>query len=249
MGARFLPGVDAGKQQPAGPVGVLPAVFAHAGGIGADIAGIEVVSIKGRRQQLDQAVFLVDELFPGRVQRPGNARGGEIGKRRPCLTDGVNAAGGRLGGAQFFLHRRVGAQIPVSVPAELLHGGVHLSREGVEPGAVSLVRGDLGIAARGHGEKLRKPDALPLPPRADAIHAVVPVARAHEGEAVLAGEAGAQAEGAHCSGREACPFPPRLRRGRTSRPCLREWGRRAGRGRAQGARPASPVRRTYAAAT
>ena len=197
VGARFLPCVDAGEQQPAGRVGILPAVFAHARGIGADIAGVEAVFVEGRRQQLDKAVFFIDELFPGRVQRPGDARGVEAGERRPRLTDGVDAAGGRGGRAQFAALVVVGAQIPVSVPAKLLHGGVHLRREGVEIRAVGIVRGDLGVVRRGHGEKLRKPDALPLPLRADAVHAVVPVARAHEGEAVFAGEAGAQAKGAH----------------------------------------------------
>ena len=97
MGARLLPGVDAGQQQPAGRVGVLPAVFAHARGIGADIARVEAVLAEGRRQQLDEAVFFIDELFPCRVQRPGDARGVEAGERRPRLTDGVDAAGGRGG--------------------------------------------------------------------------------------------------------------------------------------------------------
>ena len=68
-----------------------------------------------------------------------------------------------------------------------LHGVSHAARQFPQPHDVARGRRDCGVILRAGGQKFRQPHALAAALRAHAVHAVVPVPRAHQRQAVRAG--------------------------------------------------------------
>src|SRR5262249_3962829 len=110
-----------------------------------------------------------------------------VAEHRPRLHDGVDAALVVLLRAEGGAVVEVGAAIPVAVPGVGLDGLTELLRARVtqiRPSAIRTgLRQWLERAEAGDVEP-PDPDALPLPPGANEVHAVVPIARAHERQPV-----------------------------------------------------------------
>src|SRR5690606_25293699 len=86
---------------PDGAVGVLAAVLPDALGVGADVAGVGAPARERRREQLDDAVLVVDQVLLGRghaQSRPGGV--GRAREDRPGLRDDVDLALGLPAGAE-----------------------------------------------------------------------------------------------------------------------------------------------------
>ena len=197
------PGIAQGGERhrrPDRPVRVLAAVLPHARHVAADVAGVQIRLVEGRIEQLDERVLaphepLVDRLH-GRARAPRVARAGE---HRPALRDRIDPAFGAARRAERRAVVEVGAAVPLAVPAVLLEALA-------QPGALALAaRGEGGVAARTReraelpqhfAQEEAQPDALALAAHPHQIHAVVPVAGAHQRQAVRA-EAQAVRDRAH----------------------------------------------------
>ena len=187
VGPAGIAPADQRQQQPQRPVGVLAAVLPDPRRIAADIAGIDAAPVEGRGQQADEAVFLVRQLFPGRVQRHATAGSVQAAEHRPGLGDAVDLALCARRAAQGRAVVGIGPQVPAAVPAVHLQGYFEPPRQLLQPVPVLRVRGDLPIGVGAGRCELGQPHALPLPRRADLIHAVVPVPRSNQQKAVAAG--------------------------------------------------------------
>ncbi|MNH42532.1 hypothetical protein D3C79_1042510 [compost metagenome] len=62
-GAFNIAHLGEGHHRPYGAVGILAAIFPHAGQIAANIAWIRAVAVKRRSQQFDQTGLIVDQMF------------------------------------------------------------------------------------------------------------------------------------------------------------------------------------------
>ena len=160
-------------------MGVLRAVFPHAGRIVPDIARVDPFSPEGRGEQLDDSRSFIRQPLPRGVHRPGAARLVQTGQHGPGLGDGVDGAFRAARAAQWraVVHER--PQIPASVPAFGFDGRAHPPGKTSQPNAVSFFLNHPRIALRAHGQEFAQPDALAAPVCPDSVHAVVPVPRAH----------------------------------------------------------------------
>jgi hypothetical protein len=105
-------------------VGVLPAVFPHAGHVAADVAGIESGGVEGRVEQLDEPASRRTSVRPPPAWRGAHAPDCvslpvAAGQHRPALRDRVDLAFGVRGRAQRRAVVEIGAAIPGAVPAVL----------------------------------------------------------------------------------------------------------------------------------
>ena len=80
------PGQREGLRRPYRAVGVLPAVLAHTGGVGLDVAGIDIGLVERRGQELDDSEILTHELLPYGIQsRPVALGVADAGDSGPAL--------------------------------------------------------------------------------------------------------------------------------------------------------------------
>ena len=175
---------------PDGGMRVLPAVFAHAGHIALDIARFKRGSIEGRREQLNELGLPSHQPLVQRIHRLAGAAGvAAPGDDRPALADRIDLAFVVDGGAQGGAVIEPGPPIPGSIPGMSFDVAAQQRRLlGAEVGKSGLI-----APPRQTGKKLqvlvqepRQPNALALAVAADQIHAVIPVAAAHQRQLMLA---------------------------------------------------------------
>src|SRR5262249_31409391 len=109
------------------------------------------------------------------------------GQHRPRLHDGVNAALVVEVRAERRAVVEPGPQIPVAVPGVLLDRVAQpfgLGQPAVRPLGIAAGTGQIGKGTQTGDQEPADPDALALATGADAVHAVVPVAGAHQRQAV-----------------------------------------------------------------
>eukprot|EP00825_Cyclidium_porcatum_P015593 TRINITY_DN18937_c0_g2_i1.p2 TRINITY_DN18937_c0_g2~~TRINITY_DN18937_c0_g2_i1.p2 ORF type:complete len:499 (+),score=45.42 TRINITY_DN18937_c0_g2_i1:295-1791(+) len=189
-----------GHGRPDGCMRVLPPVLAHAGNVPFDIARVEMGLVKGRIEHLNdpglrphQTLLHSPQGLAGTLRVPGAAENG------PGLGHRVNLALWTGLGTQRFAVVEPGAQVPLAVPGMSLDvlaqlgglGQAALGKERVAAGARQP--GKLGQHIV---EEEGQPDTLAAPEVADQVHAVIPVAPAHERQAVRA-KTEAVLDGAH----------------------------------------------------
>src|SRR5207237_146165 len=155
---------------------------------------------EGRREEENQFFRLLYQILVDRCQRlVGMFRRGAAREHRPGLCERIDAALIVLSGTQRCAIIEIGPAIPLAVPGTLLHGPPQV------PALVPIVSGTLCLAAslRERGEVRQEseqepavPNALALSAAAHAIHAIVPVAGAHERQSVRS-EAATMLQGAH----------------------------------------------------
>ena len=184
-----------GERRPARRVRVLRAVFANARRIRRDIARI-AFSIERRREQPNGGGFFIHQLFPYGVHRRCAPAGIQPRQHRPCLRNHIDPAADVVRAAQMASFVIIGAQIPFSVPAAGFHRSAHSIAQRGKVCAVFSVRRDGRIFHCTYRHEFAQPYAFAAPLRADAVHAVVPIAAAHQRKAVFAGSIRAS-EGAH----------------------------------------------------
>ena len=187
-GRRAVAHAGMGQDRPHGGMAVLAAILAQARRIARDIAGVVARRrpVEGRREQQDQPRIGHDQL---RQQRPHGASGaggvGAAGQHGPALRDGIDPAGRRGRRSQPAAIVEGRAPVPVAVPA------MRLQRGGKPVGMDAPFGRDRGVAGIGQSrhaaqrvqQQPAQPDALSLSGFADAVHAVVPVARADQRQA------------------------------------------------------------------
>ena len=173
---------------PHGGVRVLAAVFAQARRVGLDITRILRAVVKRRREQLHEPIAAADELGVDRGHCAKRALPrSRTGDHGPGLRHGIDAAFVAGYGTQDRAVVIIAAPIPVAVPGFAFDGLLHGERM-LAPGA----GGFLGAARLGDRRKAHqcrvqepgKPHALAASQDTDAIHAVVPIARAEQRQAV-----------------------------------------------------------------
>ena len=174
-------------------MGVLAAVLAHAGDIALDVAGIMRGIDEGRCEQAHDAVGFRDQLFLHRVHglfRPRARR--RAGDDRPGLGQGVDAALRITVATERRAVVVIGAAVPGAIPAACLQGiGETVTVLAVTGEARPIVAAfaQRQEVAENLIQEKPEPDALAAPFPSDAVHTVVPVARAHQRQAVFtAGE-------------------------------------------------------------
>ncbi len=176
-----------GEERPHGGVRVLTAVLADAGRVTADVARIGLGLVEGRRQQQDDAERAAHEMGADRVEGAlGAARRDQAGQDGPRLRQRVDATFGVPRRSEGRAVVEIPAEIPVAVPRQVEHrteardlGAV--ARRALVVAAAFAPRGE---RAQHRTEEESEPDAFAPAFDADAAHAVVPVAAAHERQAV-----------------------------------------------------------------
>ncbi len=189
-----------GHCRPDRGVGVLAAVFAHAGHVALDISGVQVGLVERRVEQLDQARFAPNQACVQRLHGTARMIGiRDAGQHRPTLRDRVDLAFAVARRAQRGAVVEPGAAIPAAVPGVLFDVFAQTvafrCAEFGEIGVVVLPRQRAELAQHLDQEEAQ-PDALALAVDADPIHAVVPVAGADQRQAVFT-KAHAVPDGAH----------------------------------------------------
>ena len=204
-GARVIDRIEQGKQgrrlvafaqagqghhRPHGGVGVLSAIFAQARRVTFDVSRIEGCAIERWCKQQGQPLVRQYEFALNRRHgRRGAVRLGDAGKHRPRLGDGIDAA---LLIARRTHRRAVvepGAPVPVAVPRFTFQGDVerrHMPAPTGGPGPLPPAVGEVRKSAQGRVQQPPQPDTLAAPAFADAVHTVVPIAAAHQWQAVHA---------------------------------------------------------------
>ena len=159
--------------------------------VGPDVAGIGVGSLERRREEAGDVVAGHDELGSHLVHRhrsPG--RVGGAAEHGPALDDGVDPALLVLRRSEWLSVVEERSPVPVAVPAMTFEGQLQLllvgRGTGDELGVASACR-QVGEVGQRAVEEPAEPDALAATGRADTVHAVVPVAGAHQRESVGAG--------------------------------------------------------------
>ena len=178
-----------GDPRPASRVRVLPAVFAHAGHVTGDIANGIRLAVERRREQAQNARVPVDQPLLHGLHGALAALALQPGEHRPTLRQRVDPLAAAHGVARVVVR----AQIPAAIPGALFEHAVELFGKREQ---LAFAR-EAAKAARHHGKELREPHAFAAAARADPVHAVVPIAAAHQNQAVFARQAraanGAQA--------------------------------------------------------
>src|SRR4029453_14567061 len=173
---------------PSGSVGVLTAVLADARHVSFDVARLKGPFVERRVEQLDQFVADTDQSFLNRVHcRLRPRRVCRTGNDRPSLWDGVDLALVVLSGSQGSAVVEIRSAVPPAVP------GVRFQSNPQLLGSLPAPMGIIGLAAllsqfckraQYTDEEPPLPNALALPVNTHLIHAVVPIAGAHEGQSV-----------------------------------------------------------------
>ena len=170
-------------------VRVLAAVLADARQVALDVAGIARHPIEGRRQQQHELRVAAHQVGAHGVHRAlGAARLRRAREHGPRLRERVELALLVLHRSQRRAVVEIGAAIPVAVPGQLEHPGEPARLVAIAPGQVVAAA---PLAERRevvqHGDQEpAEPHALAAAFVADAVHPVVPVARADERQAVRA---------------------------------------------------------------
>ena len=123
-GALHLAGLQQRAHQPGHGMGILPAVFAHAGQVCADIPGF-FGGRKGRGKQQRNALIALMQRLPGSLQRLRNLIARHAGKAGEALADQVDARHFTIRRAQRAAVLIPGAQKPLACPGSL-HGALQL---------------------------------------------------------------------------------------------------------------------------
>ncbi len=178
------------EHRPRGRMRVLAAVLPDARRIALDITGIDRRTIERRCEQQGQAIVAADQLRFQRVHcLSGAHRVRRARQHAPRLRDRVDRAFGVAGRAERRTVVEVAAPIPCAVPSRI---GKRIAQRG---GTRRPARRQVGRAARRgeRGERRERrmqkppePDTFTPPGFADPVHAVVPVARADQRQAMLA---------------------------------------------------------------
>ena len=233
-----------GDHGPERGMGVLAAVFANARRIALDVAGIESGAVEWRGEEDHEPVVRPNQLLLHRGHRPRRARRLRGARdHRPGLRDRIDPAFLARGGSQRGAVVEIGAAIPVAVPRLRFQGGLERGRMLPPRGGTRLLAATLGhrreVAER-RMEKPPEPDAFPAPLPADPVHAVVPVARAHQREG-RAPRPRAPDRARGRSARRGSPAPRRRRAESMTPPAPSRVSARRGRGRPHPGSRASPV--------
>ena len=187
--------LGAGHGHPDGGMGVLGAIFADAGDVAFDVAGIPGGGVEGGGEEPDEAVIAVDEAVEGGLHGPAGALGiGAAGENGPALGEGIDLAFRALGGAEGGAVVKEGAQVPFAVPGVGVNGGGKFVSQCRAVGGEVVIAaggGDRGEIEEDAAEEEGEPDTFAFTFMADAVHAVIPIAAANEGESVGAGGGGA----------------------------------------------------------
>jgi hypothetical protein len=144
---------------------VLAPVLADARHVPLDVAGLERPGIEGGASAAGSA---------GRRAGPGAPR------RRPSRGGPASARRRRRSRPRSVRSSRSGTRRPAPSPA----GSRRRTRRASRRPGVAAGLGQLGGPAQGRQQEPGEPDALAAPLGFDAIHPVVPVAGAHQGQAV-----------------------------------------------------------------
>ncbi len=169
---------------------VLAAIFAHAGNVTFDVAGIERRFVERRIEQLDQAGLAADEPLFDRVHRKARPLGiPRAGENGPALRQRINLAlcvGVRANRIAII---KIRAAIPLSIPRVFLNILPQQFRlrqaAGDKCGVVAPPR-HLGKFRQDFVKEKRQPNAFAAPLRANQIKAVVPITAADQRQAVRA---------------------------------------------------------------
>src|SRR5216684_1145506 len=167
---------------------ILPAVFTNARHITFDITGVERRAIERRREQEDKPFGPKDQLAIDGRHRPGGSPAlcGPA-QHSPGLSNRVNPALGIRCRAKRRAVIEISAAIPFAVPTFALER--RFQSANVEPPVfralvfASAVR-NLCELPENRVQKPSEPDTFTLTVLADAIHAVIPVARSNQRETV-----------------------------------------------------------------
>ena len=167
---------------------VLAAVLAHAGNVALDVARRRPRRVERRIEQLHDAGVGVHEMRMEGVHRAPGALGRRRAREhRPALRDRVDPALGVACRAE----RRAVVEPGTAVPGAVPRGG--FDAPGKRLRFALALRGETCVGARPRQRRValqhrnqeeREPDALALAAGADEVHAVVPVARSHERQAM-----------------------------------------------------------------
>ena len=180
-----------GHHGPDGAVRVLAAVFAHAGDVALDVAGVQRsdlsnggssswISRASRRTRRRSTLSMASS---DRSRVPAPERTDQLCEHRVDLAFRV---GGR---AERRAVVEVGAAIPFAVPAVLFDVAAQpagFDRVLVGGSGVAALPGELGELREHVVQEEASQTLSPLPCCADQVHAVVPVAAAHQRQAVRA---------------------------------------------------------------
>ena len=240
------------EAEPGRRVRVLAAVLANARRVGADVAGI----VRRRRRTAAQSRSTsrsASRTSCSSAERTAVARAlaarRAAGEDRPRLRDRVDAALALLRRADQRAVVVEGAQVPRAVPRDALdrvRAAPRRARATPSASAPSAARSRARRSASWSRTGTTPSHTLsPRPSGADPVHAVVPVAVAHE-RAARAGPRSARARSARAAVLEQrAPAAPSARTARSDRARLRRSGV-AGRGTAPARRgsPTSPVAAT-----
>src|SRR5208282_1356385 len=160
---------------------VLAAVLPDAGRIALDVAGVERGAVEWWRQQQRQAVLALDQVFVNGGHRGRGAdriRG--AGDYAPRLRDRIDSAFDVAGRAERRAVIEVPAPIPVAVPSVALERFRECRLVSPPRRSARILAANIRQRRKRHQRRVEEPsepDALAFASLADAVHAVVPVAR------------------------------------------------------------------------
>ncbi len=181
------PGESPGE--PYGSMGILAAVLADARRIALDVAWFERrVGVEGRREEQRNALVPLEELVFRRGERGRHLAGFPgSGQHRPGLRDRIDPARRAPGRAERRTVVEIGAAVPGAVPTvvgERTAQRRHVSTPAFGEIASSARLGERCERLERRMEEPAEPHALAASAGTDEVHAVVPVARAHERQAM-----------------------------------------------------------------
>jgi hypothetical protein len=171
-------------------VGILAAVLADAGDVTFDVTGLQIAAVEGRREVQDELLIPPHQLLVDRRHRRlGAGWIGGAGNHGPGLRQGIDAAFVVGRGTEWLAVIEIRPAIPLSVPGVLLDRIAQAARFFTKgPGLIRVAPlvAQFGKVLEHRQQEPAEPDAFTAAFRADAVHAVVPVAAAHERQSVSA---------------------------------------------------------------
>src|SRR5690606_25838944 len=176
------------KKRPRRCMRVLPAVFPDAAGIGLDVAGVLLVGMEGGSEQLDQSVFVVDELGLHRAHGLHLPLYVAAGNHRPCLRVQVYTALLSLRPTQDGTVVIVATDVPFATP-RILNVLLEFHPEGSVRGSARAVPPEPAKgfeSAADVDQEPRHPYALSISLDTNLAQAIVPVACANRRQPVPA---------------------------------------------------------------
>src|SRR4029079_897686 len=187
-GARIVAQRRERHRGPDRPMGVLATILPHTRHVAANVSGLEIGSIERRIEKLDQRVVATNQARADRVHRSPRACGiPRPRKYRPALGDRIDLTLGVGDRTQRRAVVEVRAPVPLAIPAALLDLLAQLHRFPIatvgERRVIAQTR-HLGKFAQNVTEKKAEPYALALAVPTDKVHAVVPIARPDQWQAM-----------------------------------------------------------------